>query len=146
MSATERPKGTSLRDLDRERRFLRHAARHHEPFAQHAAARLAAGEEPFGDSWAWIGIGRHLLELLEEAADVGAWATLAEQALDREPLSDVDRQRIGAVLQLVARCGAQAHEALTGAMRALDGPHAPNGPERCERRSEPVAAAQEAAR
>jgi hypothetical protein len=153
----------SLRDPEREQRFLRDAARHHEPFAEHAAARLAAGEEPFGDSWAWIGIRRHLAELLEEAADVGAWAVLAEQALDREPLADVDRRRIGAVLQLVARCGAQAHEALTGAVRALDGPHAPNGPERaaeppraarapqqhagrCERRSEPVEAAQEATR
>jgi hypothetical protein len=117
----------SLRDPGREQRFLRDAARHHEPYAEHAAARLEAGEEPFGDSWAWIGIRRHLAELLEEAADVGAWATLAEQALDREALSHVDRERIGAVLQLVARCGAQAHEALTGAVRALDGRPAPNG-------------------
>ena len=104
-----------IRDLEREKRLLRDAARGHDPFVQHAADRLDAGEEPYGDSWAWIGIGRHLRELAEEAADLGAWAVLADQALDREhDLSDVDRARIRAVLELVARRGAQAHEALTG--------------------------------
>jgi hypothetical protein len=108
------------RDLEREQRFLREAARGHQPFVDQATARLEAGEEPFGDSWAWIGIRRHLAELLEEAADVGSWAALADQALDREQLSDVDRQRIAAVLQLAARHGAQAHEALSQALsRAL---------------------------
>ena len=104
-----------IRDLEREKRFLRDAARGHDPFVQHALDRLEAGEEPFGDSWAWIGIRKHLAELAEEAADVGGWAALADQALDREHgLSDVDRARIRAVLELVARRGAQAHEALTG--------------------------------
>jgi hypothetical protein len=109
----------SLRDQAREQRFLRDAARGHDPFSDHAAARLDAGEDTYGDSWVWVGIRRHLDELLEEAADLGSWAALAEQALDREPLSDVDRQRILAVLHLAARHGAQAHEALTGAARAL---------------------------
>jgi hypothetical protein len=108
-----------FRDLDREQRFLLDAAHGHEPFVEHATARLEAGEEPFGDSWAWIGIRRHLAELLEESADIGSWAALAEQALDHEQLSDVDRQRTRAVLQLAARRGAQAHEALHGALRAL---------------------------
>ena len=105
----------SLRDQQREQTFLRDAARGHEAFVQHATARLDAGEEPYGDSWAWIGIGRHVRELAEEAADLGAWAALADQALDREhDLPDVDRARTRAVLELVARRGAQAHEALTG--------------------------------
>jgi hypothetical protein len=104
----------TLRDLDREQRFLHNAARGHEPFIEHATARLDVGEEPYGDSWAWIGIRRHLAELAEEAADLGSWAALADQALDREQeLSDVDRARIRAVLELVARRGAEVHAALT---------------------------------
>jgi hypothetical protein len=105
----------TLRDLDREQRFLRDAARGREPFVEHATARLDVGEEPYGDSWAWIGIRRHLAELAEEAADLGSWAALADQALDREQeLADVDRARIRAVLELVARRGAEAHAALSG--------------------------------
>lgn len=119
--------GVSLRDLDRERRFLRDAARAHAPFVEHASERLAAGEEPFGDSWAWIGVRRHLAELLEEAADLGAWAALCEQALDRElELAAEDRQRLRAVVQIAARAGAEAHEALTGAAQAL--PHGGQAP------------------
>jgi hypothetical protein len=109
-----------LRDLDREQRFLLDAAHGHEPFVEQATARLEAGEEPFGDSWAWIGIRKHLRELLEEAADVGACAVLADQALRYEQgLADVDRERIRTVLALSARRGAQAHEALTAVLRAL---------------------------
>jgi hypothetical protein len=87
----------SLRDLEREQRFLADAARGHEPFVEHATARLDAGEPLFGDSWAWIGIRKHLVP----------------------DLSDVDRQRIDAVPQLAARRGAQAHEALSGALRVV---------------------------
>ncbi len=74
----------------------------------------------YGDSWAWIGIRRHLAELLEEAADLGSWSALADQALDHEPdLSDVDRDRIAGVLAAAAEQGARAHAALTVAARAL---------------------------
>src|SRR5450755_3893089 len=107
----------SLRDGFRERRLLADAARGHEPFIRHAEARLEAGEEPFGDSWAWIGIRRHLEELLSEAADLGSWSCLADQALDRDPhLSDLHREQLRAVLAIAARRGAQAHEALTRAL------------------------------
>ena len=112
--------GSGLRDLDRERQFLTDAARGHEPFVRHATSRLDAGEELYGDSWAWIGVRKHLAELLEEAADLGSWAVLADQALDLDPgLSDVDRGRIRAALRLTARSGAQAHTALTGVLATL---------------------------
>lgn len=113
---------TPARDLPCERAFLAAAARGHHPFVAQAQARLEAGEELFGDSWCWIGIRRHLTELLEEAADVGSWAALADQALDVDPsLSDLHREQIRAVLVLAARHGAQAHEALTRALRSLQG-------------------------
>lgn len=75
----------SRRDPQRETAFLTEAARGHAPFVEQATARLDMGEEIYGDSWAWIGLRRHLAELLEEAADLGSWAALASQALDTEP-------------------------------------------------------------
>jgi hypothetical protein len=113
------------RDQRREARFLGDAARGHDPFVVQAQARLAAGEEIFGQSWAWIGIRKHLTELLEEAADIGSWAVLAVQALDREQLADAERDRIRAVLELAARRGAQAHAALTAGLDSLRDAKAP---------------------
>jgi hypothetical protein len=111
------------RDRDRERAFLADAARGHRPLVDHALARLDAGDELYGDSWAWIGIRKHLAELLEEAADLGAWAVLAHQALDHEPrLSAVDRQRVAGVVAAAAAHGARAHAALTAAVTALGTP------------------------
>jgi hypothetical protein len=111
---------TPARDSFRERRLLADAARGHHAFVAQAKARLEAGEELYGDSWAWIGIRRHLAELLEEAADLGAWAALADQALDTDPrLSDQHRERIRAILAVAARCGAQAHQALTAALGSV---------------------------
>jgi len=108
------------RDPDRERTFLAEAARGRHPFVEQATLRLNAGEEVYGDSWAWIGLRRHLTELLEEAADLGAWAALAAQALDLEPnLADADRQRIAGVLAATASHGARAHALLTAATSAL---------------------------
>jgi len=69
---------------------------------------------------AWIGVKKHLTELLEEAADVGSWSALAEQALDLDlVLSEQHRQQIRAVLRTAARHGAQAHESLTIALDSL---------------------------
>jgi hypothetical protein len=111
---------TPARQAAREQRFLADAARGHAPFVAHAQARLEGGEELYGDSWAWIGIRRHLTELLEEAADLGAWATLADQALDRDSeVSDQHREQIRAVLAVAARRGAQAHQALSAALRSM---------------------------
>jgi hypothetical protein len=109
-----------LRDPDRERAFLAEAARGHQSFVDDALSRLDAGEPLFGDSWAWIGIRRHLAELLEEASDIGAWAVLAYQALDHEPnLSDVDRHRVAGAVAAAAAHGARAHAVLSTAALAL---------------------------
>jgi len=111
---------TRSRDLERQRRFLRDAARGHEPFVEHATWRLERGEEPFVGSCPRTGVGEHLADLLKQAADIGSTAAQADEALDREQLSDVDRQRTRAALTVAAHRAARAHETLTGALRALD--------------------------
>jgi hypothetical protein len=112
---------TAGRDLARETRFLTEGARGDRPFIDDAQARLAAGEDTFGDSWMWIGIRRHLTELLEEAADLGAWGCLADQALDREnDLSDLHREQLRSVLVVAARRGASAHGVLSNALRSVE--------------------------
>jgi hypothetical protein len=123
----------SVCDQRRELAFLAAAARGHESFVTQVRARLEAGEPEFGDSWAWIGIRRHLTELREEAADLGAWSVLADQALDHEQqLADADRDRTRAVLELAARRGAQVHQLLSSALRSLDqyDDHRTNGAQR----------------
>jgi hypothetical protein len=110
----------TARDLAREHQLLTEAARGHAAFVQQAEGRLAAGEDEFGDSWAWIGVRKHLSELLEECADVGSWSALCEQALSLDPrLTDQQREQVRAALQVAARHGAQAHQLLTNALNAL---------------------------
>ncbi len=53
----------SVRDQDRAQRWLRDAAHGHAPYVEHATSRLETGEDTYGDSWAWIGIRKHLAEL-----------------------------------------------------------------------------------
>jgi hypothetical protein len=109
------------RDLHREHAFLLDANRGPGAFVVHVEERLAAGEDTFGDSWMWIGIRRHLTELLEEAADLGAWGCLADQALDREnDLSDLHREQLRSVLVVAARRGASAHGVLSNALRSVE--------------------------
>ena len=109
----------SARDFDRERVFLTAAARGHHELVEHATARLAAGEDVYGDRWT-VGIRTLLGELSEEAADLLAWGSLADQALDFESLTEAQREQVCAVLHLAARHGAQAHRALATALRVLD--------------------------
>jgi hypothetical protein len=112
---------TAARDTQREHAFLAEAARGHDRFVAQCEARLAASEDRFGSSWAWIGIGRHLTELLEEAADLGSWAVLADQALDHDQtLSDLHKEQIRAVLVVTSRRGAQAHELLSQALASIE--------------------------
>lgn len=95
------------RDLARERRFL---ARAGEPaFADHAAARLEAGERAYGDQWARRPLVELLEEIAEEAVDVACWAVLALQRLDVEDVGDAERARVAAALELAAREGGRAH-------------------------------------
>lgn len=88
------------------------------PFVAHAAARLALGERAYGDAWAQRSVPDLLNELLEEAADLGAWAVLVLQSLDA---LDADHRAIveAAVLD-AARAGARAHGVLVGALQAID--------------------------
>lgn len=112
---------TPARDHHRERRFLAEAARGQRAFVDQCESRLEAGEEQFGSSWAWIGIRKHLVELLEEAADLGAWAVLADQALDRShELSALHRDQIRAALADTAHRGAQAHAAVDRALKSIE--------------------------
>lgn len=108
------------RDRDREQRILTNAGHGRAPFIEQARARLEAGEERFGSSWSWIGIPRHLTELMEEAADLGSWAVLADQALDLEHgLSDDAREQIRQALHRAAELGAEAHKVLDAALKAI---------------------------
>jgi hypothetical protein len=109
-----------LRNLDRERRFLVDVAPASPTFVQAVQARLQAGDEQYGDSWAWIGVRKHLAELMEEAVDLAGWAVLCEQALDQQTMSETSRRRLSAVLRVVARRGARAHELLAQTLRIID--------------------------
>jgi hypothetical protein len=111
------------RDRGREREFLAKAVgEDRSAFVVEAQARLTAGEQLYGDRWARVGIRRLLEELVEEAVDLGAWAALAEQAVDLEPrLSDVQAAQVRGVLALAARRGAQAHDVLAQIVRSLPG-------------------------
>lgn len=93
------------RSRDVEQRFLARAAgTQHPEFVVQATRRLDLGQELYGDEWEGRSIESFLEELLEEAADLGAWAALAIQTT-RDP-------GVVQLLELAAQYGARAHEAL----------------------------------
>ena len=108
------------RDSARELRWLERAELDagRSGFARHASQRLTAGEHAYGDRWTTLGLDRLLRELLEEAADLGAWGVLALQTLERVP-GAIDAERIAARLTAAIRQGAQAHYELASASRGL---------------------------
>lgn len=112
------------RDLKRERVFLHAAAGFVTPegFVEHAELRLEEGETAagYGNRWAEIGIRAFVKELREEAADLGAWAALADQALTVEDLHPATAAHVRAALQSIARRGAQAHHQADVIDRVLD--------------------------
>lgn len=109
------------RDPFRERRFLAEAACGHLAFVEEAVARLEAGQATYGDSFEWVGIRRHLIEMLEEASGLGSWAVLCDQALDHEHgLSAVQREHVRQALRRVASLGAAAHRVLSEAAADLE--------------------------
>lgn len=112
---------SALRELERERLWLERAELHagRSGFAEHATARLAAGERTYGDRWARLGLVRLLAELGEEAADLGAWSVLALQALELAELPPDSREYAATRLHAAILCGAHAHHALSGASREL---------------------------
>ncbi|MEJ7824893.1 MAG: hypothetical protein WKF48_05665 [Solirubrobacteraceae bacterium] len=107
--------GPLTRDRAREASFLEEAARGHSAFVLQASQRLEQGQAIYGDAWRQRGAATLVGELLEEAADIGAWGALAAQSLD----AGGAHARARALLALAARRGAQAHAALTSAAAAL---------------------------
>ncbi len=94
-------------------------------FAEHAIRRLAEGERLYGSHWAELGLERLVDELLEEAADLGAWGVLALQALEalelHEPNLDGPRgELIATALRAAILWGAFGHRALTIARGHLE--------------------------
>ena len=86
------------RNAPQEKAWLRRAAADAgaADFADHAIARLEDGAVAYGDRWAELGIGRLVTELVEEAADLGAWGVLAFQALELEGgLNEASRVSLG---------------------------------------------------
>lgn len=107
----ERSSGTLTRDLGLERVFLDAAELGSETrgFADHARRRLHAGERAYAGRWANVGWDQLVHELTEEAADLGAWAVLALQTIERDvPEQARDATRL---LEVIARAGAEAHGA-----------------------------------
>lgn len=84
-------------------------------FATHALDRLASGEILYGSRWTELGVSRLLDEILEEAADIGAWGVLALQALDVEVACPVTRMTVAELIEVAIAAGALAHRALTSA-------------------------------
>jgi hypothetical protein len=120
MNAVDEP---STRDLATERDCLQRAELKagRSGFAEHAVNRLAAGAATYGDRWATLGVARLLIELTEEAADLGAWGVLALQALERDDtLPRTSRARLGARLERAIACGARAHRELQRARLELE--------------------------
>jgi hypothetical protein len=111
------------RDESREATWLARAE--HEAgcsgFAEHATSRLVAGAAAYADRWAELGLPRLLLELSEEAADLGSWGVLALQALERDGALDASTHvRLAARLERVIASGARAHRELGRAALELD--------------------------
>jgi hypothetical protein len=95
------------------------------PFVAHAVDRLELGDREYGESWARRPLAELLNELLEEAADLGAWAVLTLQSL-----GGLDPARYTAVEAAVldaARAGARAHSAVLCALQEITGPVPPVG-------------------
>lgn len=107
------------RDPRREREFLQRASAFTGArlFIAHCEHRLGQGDREFGQRWARIGLHQHVRELSEEGADLGAWAALAEQAVDLEHVHDSRLVRVQ--LSLAARGGAIAHQAVEQLARLL---------------------------
>lgn len=113
--------GTLTRDLDLEAAFLDAAELgiQAEGFADHARRRLQAGERAYAGRWAGVGWHQFAHELTEEAADLGAWAVLALQTIERD-VPEHARADAALLLDCIARAGAEAHAA-AGRLRELVG-------------------------
>lgn len=115
----------SRRDLRAEARWLERAelVGGRSGFAEHVTARLGAGAVAYGDRWAELGLDHLLIELGEEAADLGGWGVLALQALDQDhALCDESRAQLAAGLERAIAFGARAHRQLVSTRLELKRP------------------------
>lgn len=111
------------RDEQRTREFLQHASAFttDPTFVLHCSDRLARGDVEFGVRWALTPLREFARELAEEAADLGAWAALADQAADLMDLPPPAREELREVLLAIAHDGAEAHLKITdGLTRLID--------------------------
>lgn len=106
------------RDLERERDFVGSGAG---GWAEHVHTRLAAGQEIHGDRWAERPLTALLYEILEEAADIGAWAALAEQRLDAADFDDDAKAMVRSCLSDAVGSGSWAHWYITLALKEIHG-------------------------
>lgn len=89
-------------------------------FTEHATQRLDAGDAVYGDQWAGRGVDELLIELGEEAADLGSWGVLARQALELETALEPDaRAQIAIRVERAIELGAHAHRELVRARLEL---------------------------
>jgi hypothetical protein len=88
-------------------------------FVCHVIRRLEDGEREHGDRWRSMSVERFLVELKEEAADLGGWALLANQRL--ADLGPDERASTRVALVTAIRHGAAAHAALDEAASRLGG-------------------------
>ena len=112
------------RDLAREYLILLAAAgelegRQLARFVAAVTERLDAGEATHGDRWRSMGAHRLLAEVREEAADIGGWGVLADQALDREG-DQAARQALAEAIEAGALACTAIDRALDSLRREAD--------------------------
>lgn len=73
--------------------------------------RLVMGDDRYGESYRWASLTEQVREVAEEALDLGGWTSLIAESLDSRPeLTELQRERLAALLTAIAGLGARAHE------------------------------------
>jgi hypothetical protein len=89
-------------------------------FTAHAVYRLKLGESTYGDGWRALTPRQLLGTIGEEAADIGAWAVLAVQAIAAEPVDGETHAELLTRLNETLGAAAAQYRALTDALRRYD--------------------------
>ncbi|MGI8730825.1 MAG: hypothetical protein ACR2LK_12700 [Solirubrobacteraceae bacterium] len=85
-------------------------------FAGRALARIEAQHDELGESYLYGSLAALVRELAEEAEDLGAWAALLADRVERDDRPDADRAR--ALLAGIAQRAGEA-DALIGELRRM---------------------------
>ncbi len=107
------------RDLARELRMLTEAGGWE--YAAAVAARLDAGAEDYGESFAWCARSRLWSRLAQESVDVGAYSALTLRRLELDGTAPRQLERLRALLLSIARHGAEAEALISEARRLAEG-------------------------